>query len=63
MWALTSRLDRDWPAGETTNRRLQEYLMSGMAELHLYHLGLLGHQGIETMRRVIDTTRELGVPV
>jgi hypothetical protein len=57
------RLDRDWPAGETTNRRLQEYLMSGMAELHLYHLGLLGHQGIETMRRVIDTTRELGVPV
>lgn len=43
-----------------TDRRLQEYLASGMVELHLYHLGLLGRQGIETMRRVIDTTSELG---
>jgi hypothetical protein len=56
------RLDRGWPADQMTDRRLQEYLMSGMTELHLYHLGLLGHQGIETMRRVIDTTRGLGVP-
>jgi hypothetical protein len=57
------RLDRDWPADETTDRRLQEYLMSGMTELHLYHLGLLGHQGMATMRRVIETTRELGARV
>lgn len=54
------RLDRGWPADETTDRHLQAYLASGMAELHLYHLGLLGHQGIETMRRVIETTSELG---
>jgi hypothetical protein len=53
------RLDRGWPADETTDRRLQDYLTSGMSELHLYHLGLLGHQGIATMRRVIDTTRQL----
>jgi hypothetical protein len=54
------RLDRGWPGDETTDRRLQEYLLSGMTELHLYHLGLLGHQGIATMRRVIETTSELG---
>jgi hypothetical protein len=53
------RLDRGWPADETTDRRLQDYLTSGMSELHLYHLGLLSHQGLATMRRVIDTTREL----
>jgi hypothetical protein len=53
------RLDRGWPADETTDRRLQDYLAAGMSELHLYHLGLLGHQGIATMRRVIDTTRKL----
>ncbi len=54
------RLDRGWPADETTDRRLQEYLMSGMTELHLYHVGLLGHQGIAAMSRVIQTTRDLG---
>jgi hypothetical protein len=53
------RLDRGWPADATTDRRLQEYLTSGMTELHLYHLGLLGHQGLATMRRVIETTRAL----
>jgi hypothetical protein len=53
------RLDRGWPPDETTERRLQEYLLSGMTELHLYHLGLLGHQGLATMRRVIETTSEL----
>jgi hypothetical protein len=37
--------------------------MSGMTELHLYHLGLLGHQGMATMRRVIETIRELGARV
>ena len=57
------RLDWGWPEDETTGRRLQEYLMSGMTELHLYHLGLLGHQGMATMRRVIETTRELGARV
>jgi hypothetical protein len=54
------RLDRGWPADETTGRRLQEYLTAGMTELHLYHLGLLGHQGLATMGRVIETTSELG---
>ncbi len=29
------RLDRGWPADETTDRRLQDYLTSGMSELHL----------------------------
>jgi hypothetical protein len=53
------RLDFGWPGDETTDRRLQDYLTSGMSELHLYHLGLLGHQGLATMRRVIDTTRAL----
>jgi len=53
------RLDRGWPAGELTDRRLQEYLTSGMSELHLYHLGLLGQQGLATLRAVIDKTRAL----
>jgi hypothetical protein len=53
------RLDRGWPAGELTDRRLQEYLTSGMSELHLYHLGLLGQQGLAAMRYVIDRTRAL----
>jgi hypothetical protein len=53
------RLDRGWPAGERTDRRLQEYLTSGMSELHLYHLGLLGQQGLATLRAVIDKTRAL----
>ena len=54
------RLDRGWPSDETTDGRLQEYLLSGMTELHLYHLGLLGHRGIATMGRVIETARKLG---
>jgi hypothetical protein len=53
------RLDRGWPAGELTDRRLQEYLASGMSELHLYHLGLLGQQGLATLRAVIDKTKAL----
>jgi hypothetical protein len=53
------RLDRGWTAGELTDRRLQEYLTSGMSELHLYHLGLLGRRGLATLRAVIDRTREL----
>jgi hypothetical protein len=53
------RLDRGWPSDETTDRRLEQYLASGMSELHLYHLGLLGQQGLATMRRVIDTARHL----
>jgi hypothetical protein len=40
------RLDRGWPAGDATDRRLQEYLASGMDELHLYHLGLLDAHGL-----------------
>jgi hypothetical protein len=54
------RLDRGWPEDETTGRRLRAYLVAGMTELHLYHLGLLGHQGMATMGRVIETTRALG---
>jgi hypothetical protein len=53
------RLDRGWPAGEPTDRRLQEYMAAGMTELHLYHLALLGQQGLAAMRHVIDTTRTL----
>jgi hypothetical protein len=53
------RLDRGWPAGESTDRRLREYLTSGMSELHLYHLGLLDEQGLAAMRGVVDTTRRL----
>ena len=47
------------PAGEPTDRRLQEYMAAGMTELHLYHLALLGQQGLAAMRHVIDTTRTL----
>jgi hypothetical protein len=53
------RLDRGWPAGELTDRRLQEYLTFGMSELHLYHLGLLGQQGLARLRAVIDKTTAL----
>lgn len=42
------------PAGETTDGRLQQYLGAGMRELHLYHLGLLGRQGLAAMRSVIE---------
>ena len=42
-----------------TDRRLREYLASGMGELHLYHLGLLDAQGLATMRHVVATTRRL----
>ncbi len=56
------RLDRDWAAGETTDRRLEEYLTAGMTELHLYHLGLLSRQGLATMRNVIERTRQLTAP-
>jgi hypothetical protein len=55
------RLDRDWAAGETTRQRLQDYLAAGLTELHLYHLGLLGRQGLEDLRGVVDTTRLLAV--
>jgi hypothetical protein len=53
------RLDRGRPAGELTDRRLQEYLTSGMSELHLYHVGLLGQQGLARLRAVIDKTTAL----
>lgn len=53
------RLDRDWAAGEATQQRLQEYLDAGLTELHLYHLGLLGRQGLEDLRGVADTARRL----
>jgi hypothetical protein len=55
------RLDRGWPAGELTDRRLEEYLTSGMSELHLYHLGLLGQQGLATLGAVVDRTRALAL--
>jgi hypothetical protein len=55
------RLDRGWAAGETTQQRLEEYLTAGLTELHLYHLGLLGRQGLEDLRGVVDTTRQLAV--
>jgi hypothetical protein len=53
------RLDRGWQPGELTDRRLQEYLTSGLSELHLYHLGLLGQQGLARLRAVIDRTTAL----
>ena len=52
------RLDRDWEPGVATDRRLQEYLSSGMSELHLYHLGLLGRHGLEVLGNVIARTRQ-----
>jgi hypothetical protein len=53
------RLDRDWSEDPTTRRRLREYLDAGMSELHLYHLGLLGRKGLETLHDVVDAAREL----
>ena len=53
------RLDRGWPPGDVTNRRLLDYLDAGMSELHLYHLGLLGRAGLENLGGVADTTRTL----
>jgi len=53
------RFDRDWPPGEATERRLREYLAAGMRELHLYHLGLLGHDGLARLREVVGTARRL----
>ena len=52
------RLDRDWEPGAATDRRLQGYLSSGMSELHLYHLGLLGRHGLEVLGNVIARTRQ-----
>jgi hypothetical protein len=52
------RLDRGWPPDETTERRLQEYLLSGMTELHLPPRPARP-SGLATMRRVIETTSEL----
>jgi hypothetical protein len=53
------RLDRDWSEGGTTGTRLREYLDAGMHELHLYHLGLLGREGLQTLHHVVARTREL----
>lgn len=53
------RLDRGWPPGDMTERRLQEYLRAGLSELHLYHLGLLGQQGLANLRGVLDTINRL----
>jgi|1186.fasta_scaffold81001_2 hypothetical protein len=53
------RLDRDWSESETRGARLREYLDAGMRELHLYHLGLLGREGLQTLHAVVDGTREL----
>jgi hypothetical protein len=53
------RLDRGWAAGEPTRQRLEDYLAAGLSELHLYHLGLLGRQGLEDLRGVVETTRLL----
>jgi hypothetical protein len=53
-------LDRDWAAGETTDE--WQYLSAGMTELRLYHLGLLGRQGLATMRSVIERTRQFTTP-
>jgi hypothetical protein len=53
------RLDRDWSEGGTTGTRLREYLDAGMRELHLYHLGLLGRAGLQTLQRVVARTAEL----
>ncbi len=53
------RLDRDWSESETTGARLREYLDAGMRELHLYHLGLLGREGLQSLHRVVDRTRHL----
>jgi hypothetical protein len=53
------RLDRDWREGGATRTRLREYIDAGMREVHLYHLGLLGREGLRTLGRVVDSTREL----
>jgi len=53
------RLDRDWREGGATRTRLRKYIDAGMREVHLYHLGLLGREGLRTMGRVVDSTREL----
>jgi hypothetical protein len=53
------RLDRDWSEDGTTDSRLREYIDAGMDELHLYHLGLLGREGLRTLQKVVDRTREL----
>jgi hypothetical protein len=53
------RLDRDWSEDGTTGTRLREYIDAGMDELHLYHLGLLGREGLQTLHSVVDRTRYL----
>jgi hypothetical protein len=39
---------------EATLRRYEEY---GVDELHLYHVGMLSHSGLEAAGHVIDTWR------
>jgi hypothetical protein len=53
------RLDQDWSEDGTRDIRLREYIDAGMNELHLYHLGLLGRQGLQTLHSVVDRSRQL----
>jgi hypothetical protein len=53
------RLDRDWSEDGMADGRLREYIEAGMDELHLYHLGLLGREGLQSLQKVVDRTRHL----
>jgi hypothetical protein len=51
------RLDRGWN-GSLIESTIDEYVRSGMTELHLYHLGLLSRAGLDTARQVVKVGGE-----
>jgi hypothetical protein len=51
------RLDRGWDESSVEST-IDEYVRSGMTELHLYHLGLLSRAGLDTARRVVKAGHE-----
>lgn len=51
------RLDRGWDES-AIDVAVDEYVVSGATELHLYHLGLLSRPGLATARQVARAGRE-----
>jgi hypothetical protein len=50
------RLDRGWDDDATIDNTVSRYVNSGMDELHLYHLGLVGQAGLDAGRRLVTAS-------
>jgi hypothetical protein len=47
------RLDQGWSSEEMLSDRIRRYVSAGMDELHLYHLGMMSRDALETAARVV----------